>query len=290
MYDKLPTIRYISPQGFKEMSDITTTFRVWNTVIEEGAYPLNIPVQETDRPEIFADRVYGNSKMHWVILNLNRIQNPYYDWVLSPQSFENYMSEKYPGYTLFLTNVNGTEAFQGSFKVNDSIFVTGNTLASAQPSFSSELKNARVVSYDPAYCRLVVEFTQKSAWNPVAGEYIAGSNTDKNGTTTYYVARIGKAIESQYAVHHFENSDGQLLNPTLPSTMQNMYVSTTDLTGFTFGSTVLGRHILEGLNSFVITNREEEIEQNDDRRTVAVVNKKYLTNIMRDVETLVNAG
>jgi hypothetical protein len=289
MYDKLPKLRYITPQGFKDVSDITTTFRVYPKVVEEGAFPNEVAVPETDRPDVFSHRIYGNSRMHWLLLNMNNKINPYYDWVLSPAAFDNYMQEKYPGYTLFLLDVSTATPFRGSFRTNDMIYATGVTSAASQPSYSNELKNARVVSYDPTYCRMVIEFTQKTAWVPTEGEYIAGRNTNALGESTYYVARIGKAIESQFAAHHFENTDGELLNPRVPASVHNTFISPNDL-GFTFGQTPLGRYVLIDEGSYTITNREHEIMENDERRTIQVVSRRYLDSVERDVETLLNNG
>lgn len=289
MYDKLPIVRYVTPQGFKDVADITTTFKVYQRVIDEGSYPLNVTVPEGDRPEVFADRIYGRSKLNWLVLNMNNLVNPYYDWVLGPVAFDNFINEKYPGYTLFLTDVSGIKPFEGSFRVNDLIFVTGRTLASEQPSAATELQNARVVEYDPSYCRLVVEFTQKSAWVPAEGQYIAGPNVGKDGNTAYYVAQIGKAIESPYAAHHFENSDGELLNPTLPVSLHNKFLTVDDF-GYTFGNTPLGRYILQDYGSYTVTNRDYEIEQNDAKRNIAVISKPYVVNIEKDIEALLRNG
>lgn len=289
MYDKLPRVRYITPQGFKELSDITTTFKVRERVIEEGAFPINVSVPETDRPEVFADRVYKRSDLHWMILNLNDMVNPYYDWVLSPNALDNYVDEKYPGYTLFLLHVNGVDAFEGSFRTNDIVFATGVTNDALQPSIQSSLKNARVVSYDPAYSRLVMEFTQKTEWLPQAGDYIAGANTNILGETTYYVAKIGRVIESPYAAHHFENSDGELLNPTVPVAYHNKFMGNGDF-GYTFGATPLGRYILENFNDYVVTNREYEIGVNDSHKNITLIPTNYVANIERDMGRLLENG
>ncbi len=289
MYDKLPRVRYITPSGYKEMSDITTTFRIRQKVIDEGAYPINVAVPDTDRPDVFADKVYKNPKMHWTLLNLNNLTNPYYDWVLSPQSFENYMDEKYPGYTMFLLNTGGTQAFEGSFRVNDIVWSTGVTNPALQPSVLSSLENARVVSYDPAYCRLVIEFTQKTAWVPTEGGYIAGSNVDVRGVTQYYVGKIGKFIESKFAAHHFENSDGEELNPRVPASLHNKFISESDL-GFTFGATPLGRYIFEDYTTGMVINIEHEIEENDAKKNITVVGKQYISALERDLERQLNDG
>ena len=283
MYDKLPVVRYITPQGYRELSDITVRFKVEQTVINEGAYPLNVTINETDRPDIVAHRVYGDSNMHWVLLNMNTMTNPYYDWVLSPQAFENYMSEKYPGYTMFLTDVTGTKAFEGSFRTNDIVYATGVTNPNLQPSVQDSLKNARVVEYDPQYCRLVIEFTQKTAWVPSEGDYIAGSNLNAAGVSRYFVGRIGKVLESQYAAHHFENSDGEVLNPRVPASLHNEFLSQSSF-GFTFGGTPLGRYIFEDYTTQTVTNREYEIEENDKKRNIILLDKAYMQNVNRDVE------
>jgi len=283
MYDKLPRVNYITPYGYREMSDITVRFKVEQTVIDEGAYPINVTINDTDRLEVLADRVYKDSNMNWVVMSLNNLINPYYDWVLSSNSLDNYVNEKYPGYTLFLTDVGGTKAFEGSFRTNDIVYATTQTNASLQPSIQSSLMNARVVEYDPQYCRLVMDFTQKTAWIPAEGNYIAGANTNALGVTTYYVARIGKVIESPYAAHHFENSDGEILDPRVPSSLHGEFLSASSF-GFTFGATPLGRYVLEDYTNELVTNRDYEISQNDEKRNIVLVDGRYLRDVNRDVE------
>ena len=289
MYNKIPRVRYITPQGFKELSDITTTFRVKTMAIEEGAFPIQGTVPDGDRPEIYSHRIYGKSEYHWLLLNMNEMVNPFYDWVLSSASLDNYIDEKYPGYTMFLLSVDGQNGFTGSFRTNDIVFATGVTNPALQPSVESSLKNARVVSFDPAYCRLVIEFTQKTAWYPQEGDYIAGSNANPRGEQNYYVAKIGKVIESPYAAHHFQNTDGELLNPSLPVALHNKFITDGDF-GYTFGTTPLGRYIFEDYGSYTVTNREYEITENDGKRNITTVSVNYLRNIDRDVETLLNNG
>jgi hypothetical protein len=279
MYDKLPTTSYITPQGIIEVADITTRFKVLQTVIDQGQYPLDISIPETDRPEVFADRVYGDAKKHWLILDLNNITNPFYDWVLPPESFDNYMDEKYPGYSLFLTNIDGDKGFTGSFLRNAVVFPTESTLASEQPSITDQYRFARVSSYDASQCKLVVEPTNESLWIPQVGEYIAGANLDALGVTHYYVGKIAKVQESPYALHHFEDSNRNILNPLLPYALQNKYFDSSAETGFTFGATLLGKYIFESETDYLIINRDHEIEENESNRFVTIVSKTFLTDV-----------
>lgn len=113
MYDRIPITRYISPLGFGYMTDITVNLRVADALMKEGQFPVDILAGDKDRPDIFSDKLYGDSRYHWLLLQMNEAVNPYYDWVLAPSSFDNYVDEKHPGYTLFLTNVAGDKPFEG---------------------------------------------------------------------------------------------------------------------------------------------------------------------------------
>ena len=288
MYDKLPTTNYITPQGYVEVTDITTRFKVLQTVIDQGQYPINVSIPETDRPEVFADRVYGDSKKHWLILDMNNITNPFYDWVLAPQSFDNYMEEKYPGYSLFLTNVDGDEGFTGSFLRNAVVFPTGSTLVAEQPSVVDPYRFALVSSYDPSQCKLVLEITKDSVWIPAVGEYVAGTNVDALGIIHYYVGKIAKVQDSPYALHHFEDTNGNILNPLLPYSLQNQYFDSSADTGFTFGDTLLGKYMFESETTYLIINRDHEIEENEANRQVTLVSKRFLSDVEEQIAEKLN--
>ena len=52
-------------------------------------------IQDGDTPELIADKYYGSPEYHWVVLYMNDILNPYYDWPLDYKKFENYINGKY---------------------------------------------------------------------------------------------------------------------------------------------------------------------------------------------------
>lgn len=269
------------------MSDITTTVRLTDAMQKEGALATDIVVGESDRPEVFSHKFYGDSRFHWLILQMNGMVNPYYDWVIPPSSMDNYVDEKYPGYTLFLTDVAGDEPFKGSFRTNDIVYATTQTDPDLQPSYSNANAAARVVSYDPSIGRLVIDFSEKSLWIPSENSYIAGKNTDVLGNETYYVARIGKSIRSPFAMNRFER-DGSILNPMLPLSLQESFVDPSAFSGFTFGSTLLGRYIKEDHTDFVVTNQEHEFSMNDDRRSVTILPRGYAEKVTKRVEGLLS--
>lgn len=52
-------------------------------------------IKEGETPEILAHLLYGDSTLHWVILIVNEFIDPRFDWPLSTQSFEAYVTNKY---------------------------------------------------------------------------------------------------------------------------------------------------------------------------------------------------
>ena len=52
-------------------------------------------VKEGESPESLADRLYGNTELHWVVLMVNNITDRYHDWPLSTPQFLDMIDEKY---------------------------------------------------------------------------------------------------------------------------------------------------------------------------------------------------
>jgi Base plate wedge protein 53 len=56
-------------------------------------YPYVIKDGET--PEIIADKLYGTSQFHWIVLYANNIFSLWDDWPLSYDQMQSFLSEKY---------------------------------------------------------------------------------------------------------------------------------------------------------------------------------------------------
>lgn len=52
-------------------------------------------VLDGETPEILADKFYRNSNFHWVILHVNDILDPRYDWPLTVSQLNVYVASKY---------------------------------------------------------------------------------------------------------------------------------------------------------------------------------------------------
>lgn len=56
-------------------------------------YPYQI--QDSDTPEIIADKYYGNPEYHWIVLLFNDIIDPQFDWPLADNTLIEYIDKKY---------------------------------------------------------------------------------------------------------------------------------------------------------------------------------------------------
>lgn len=66
----------------EDISSVVTAFVYYN-------------IEEDERPDQVAQKVYGNSELDWVVMLVNNIINVNDDWPISKSSFDNYLLEKY---------------------------------------------------------------------------------------------------------------------------------------------------------------------------------------------------
>ena len=66
-------------------------------------------IQESERPDTLAFDVYGDIKYIWVILMINNIIDPYWQWPLDAKNFTKYIQNKYGSSGAAKTNVHHYE-------------------------------------------------------------------------------------------------------------------------------------------------------------------------------------
>lgn len=65
------------------------------TLVDNPMIFYKYDIQEGDTPEIVADKYYGNSYRYWIVLYANQILDPQWNWPLSNQQFDAYLTKKY---------------------------------------------------------------------------------------------------------------------------------------------------------------------------------------------------
>jgi len=98
-------------------------------------------VQESDTPEIVADKYYGDPYRYWLVLFANQITDPQWQWPLTSQQFSLYLNDKYSaaaGNTSVLSYTQGTiSQYNKTITTTDSITsnTTSVTLIIDQPTY-----------------------------------------------------------------------------------------------------------------------------------------------------------
>ena len=93
-----PKTFYTSNQdspGLDSVTNIMARFSIEQSLLENTNIFYPYDVQDTDTPEIIADKIYGSSERHWIVLSFNRIIDPQWDWPLSQDNFIKYVNNKY---------------------------------------------------------------------------------------------------------------------------------------------------------------------------------------------------
>lgn len=131
-------------------------------------------LQEGERPDIAADKLYGSSDLHWTFFLVNDFEN-YYDWFKDATSFESYISKKYPGQIAIASQSTDIVARKTSVGDSSNKFLLGEKVTSV----SGE---GRVILVEPEHNRIAID-----GKGFVANETITGKVSTKSFTPTSVV-------------------------------------------------------------------------------------------------------
>lgn len=90
-FEKFPLINYTN----NAVVNITQRAEILNSVMNTPYvfYPLDI--NNGIRPDQIADKLYNDTYKSWILYLSNKIIDPYYQWYLQPDDFNEYLKKKY---------------------------------------------------------------------------------------------------------------------------------------------------------------------------------------------------
>jgi len=154
-FNFFPKTLYVKPNESPDadlVTNITSRFGFESSFKENSSVFYEYEIRDGDTPEIIANKIYGDSEKHWVILNYNDIIDSNYDWPLEQRTLARFIDEKYTAnadtangqsglvwsksnikeyYTIETTTHNASE----TITVNK-YQVDANTFANVTPSFT----------------------------------------------------------------------------------------------------------------------------------------------------------
>jgi hypothetical protein len=90
-FTNYPTIEY---QG-KQIRDITKRSKIRDELLSDPFIYIPFTVRDGEKPETIAQLYYGSVDDTWLVLLANKMVDPYYDWPLSDEEFNQYFIDKY---------------------------------------------------------------------------------------------------------------------------------------------------------------------------------------------------
>ena len=95
-FDSFPIIPYGSTDGtIKNVTNLLRRVAIRSKLKTNVSFFDTYDVKNGETPEIIADKLYDDPKLHWIIMLLNNVTDRYHDWPMSEQQFNSYLNEKY---------------------------------------------------------------------------------------------------------------------------------------------------------------------------------------------------
>jgi|TARA_B100000214_G_scaffold328050_1_gene266954 hypothetical protein len=82
-------------QKAKLVTNIIKRVKVREKILDASSLYQKYFVQQGERPEDVADKHFGKSEYHWIILLTNNITDAYYGWPMGYAEFETFLKDKY---------------------------------------------------------------------------------------------------------------------------------------------------------------------------------------------------
>jgi len=108
-FSKFPKLFYNfdSYSNSEYVTNILSRFSLEQKLKENTSIYYTYDIRDGDTPEIVASKLYDSSERHWIILMMNDIIDPQYEWPLEYETLNRYIDAKY------LENANSTTSGDG---------------------------------------------------------------------------------------------------------------------------------------------------------------------------------
>jgi len=83
------------PYGLDVVTNIISRFTLEQSFKENTSIYEKYNVQESDTPEIIASKIYDSPERHWIVLAMNDIVDPQFDWPLDYRTLISFIDDKY---------------------------------------------------------------------------------------------------------------------------------------------------------------------------------------------------
>ena len=167
-FSYFPTVKHdLNRDGsFVTITNILKRFKIHDDVREQTEVFYPYQLQDGDRPDVVAEKYYGNANYAWLVLFSNNIVDPVKEWPLYGTDFTNYMKSKYGSIELANTTtkkrykvlsaafrkIDGTVIPKRRLEIDETTF---NTLSEADKEFQTAYEYEVEVNDDKRKIHLI---------------------------------------------------------------------------------------------------------------------------------------
>ena len=265
-----PKVRYdtLGDGNRKTMIDITRAFKLRDEVKEQGTIFFNYIVKDGDRPDTIASKLYDQEDLHWLVLAANDIQSLYHEWPKPQPELDSYIEKKYQGTSLFITttSVKGQDVSRKSFSV-------GSHVTGAYNEVTGITSEAKVISWDGNFDELAITGT--------TGTFSANDQIQIISSDGLLVTEtINKTVDHTDALHHFEDSNGNYVDP----------FGATGVAGLQVDYVTNYKNDSVPSDVSIKTNRDYEDDVNESKRKIKLLQSDFVEPILRDLGGIFSNG
>jgi len=296
-FAKFPRVLYsVNKEGndAKIVPDILARVQVIESIISNQNLYFKYEIKGGETPEQIADRVYGDSQKHWIILLVNQIIDPQFGWALGPFDFEKHIKQKYASLNVSLST---SESYPAGYTVGEVVYQGS--------AYEKSTAEGTVVAYNSGTKTLQVKFASQILAN--------GSNiTGVTSAQTHSIIGITNNLDGyQWAVNtvsHYEATEVRINSdePRNPETRKyrvsaNAYDYSTNTvisinTNTSYSNTYNVVSSVDGSNAqlTVVTTiapvsfYEHEVQLNENRRRIVVPKSSVISAIETQFASLMS--
>lgn len=255
----------------KLVPDMLARVKFIDSIIANQNLFFKYEIKGGETPEQIAYRVYGDPEKHWILLLVNQLIDPQFDWALGPYDFEEHIKQKYASLNVSLKTTEsypanytvGEVAYQGSTydksTAEGTIVAYNSGTKTIQLKFASQVlaNGSNITGVSSAQTHTIVAITNNQDGYQWASNTISHYEVTETRSSTYDPT-FSDVKKYRVTANSYNFSTGNVIAINTNTSYSNSY-TLADNTTITIATTVSP-----------VTYYDYEVEQNENKRKIIV--------------------
>lgn len=198
-FNNIPNIFYDfkSDGKYQSAKDMFRKVSTWSHLREAIVGYEFYRINEGERPDVIADRVYGDSTLYWLFFLVNDNLQDLNDWPKSSPLLTRYINRKYSGKALVASDTTDIVSYNYTTNIS-SKFLLGERVQQSSTVYGF------VTKVEPTFNRIIVNSTVGSF---TADSTLTTVRSTSGNTVTEKTFDIANVTYEKDAVHHYTDSN-----------------------------------------------------------------------------------